>query len=1475
MPGEAGGGASTRTTPPPPPPSLGEPELLLLLWRAVCGCLQTFTDGSLLLLPPPPLPVGSQSGTGAALFPHMPALPGSTATTHAATPSPFGATMGGGGAIDDLFSFSASGVDLTNGLGTGAARAPLAAAGAAVTTVPMWTVAPLAGSGVARQRCLRALAAALARLAPRLSPAGLAAGVQLAARLGQVAAGGNTGGGGGGGAGGYVQEGHRQAAGAAAWELAAPLLQATAATAAAATAAAAVTAGAGDGGPALVAVAPETATALVDVLVALPLLQALEPDHGPGSHQQAGLQAQQQRRRPPQQQHDGQGDRPSEACPLSRRVLETALGTLCVRAGAVAPSTRELAVCLAAAARCGLAPPPAWLALLQCEVRSQLLLLTPAQGAVLLAAVQGLERHAGGSGGRGAAGMPAPLVAPAWADMVWREVRGRAGAAPAAGGGGGPSCGLGLGFGFSGGGVGGGVFGPQALVDPDLQELGWFADAGLLLMPPPPLPPSPSDTPQELGGQGGAGAGDGHGGREDPVGWLVQHLAVRTARQWLLPTEAAAPQAAGPGPQELVAVLAALARVAPFAGAAATAGKDAGGGATATDSAGAGADGGMVADAAATQLGGGAGWRQELLAAAVAAVLQCLGGTPALAAPAPAAQPATAELASRAGCSMEWLQLAQCTEALAALAQAAAEDEAQGNRAAAAVPTGPATAATAATAASAGSATAAAVGSAKLPDLDALVWRLQQALLEAAAAAGSRAAVATMAAAVGPGELVWLLRAEAALLRMQELWPRQAHHLPPARGLARRLLAALIAPLLRQAPLAQAAHNPASHAAAATAAAAMPPAQLLQLLAAAQHPWTAGMFDGELLAAGSSSNSSSSSSSSGRSTSRSGEAAAAGRLTVPAQAASARGVVVTALLDSLPLTTASAGARGDAAAAAAAAAALDLAVALLPAAVHALRTPADAVAALRAAADRQQRHQRQQQALQQQGQRTGRLRQADALAAAALPAALSRLLALAIPPPPHQEPGFMDVGAAAPAPAALVAPEVWCEALAALLDGVRALDPANAKAASSTSSPAAAVGAPAGPRRAATSSAAAAGYFAWPPQAFSPPPPPPPLVQLRRLWGALDRCWPLMAPGQLVRVLGLLADLHAPLSAMSSRGAAAAGGEPTAADLQALQRAVASRMADMTPTELAEAVTATARLPAAAPPCDEWLAALTTVLAAPPPPPAPLAGGLQGLRAAEALALVLACLDMKAAAPVTARDAVMVPVLPLLEQLGLALVADHGPPGPVRDAAKALRAAPDEAAAATAVAAAVAGAAAAPATPAAPSPPQPTRPLPPPPSCGELCRLLPRLAALATHPATAQAMGSAAAPMLSYLAAVGFAGAGPADLAACVSGLGRLLVLPGGHWVAALCEATRPLLLSRGTSLGEHRVVGHGCGLGATGHRDACSKGVAAHARWGWRKSLKLSLVCSMCVLQGRNYVVNHRILSAGPRDTVDDKSSP
>ncbi|EFJ52340.1 hypothetical protein VOLCADRAFT_86669 [Volvox carteri f. nagariensis] len=383
---------------------------------------------------------------------------------------------------------------------------------------------------------------------------------------------------------------------------------------------------------------------------------------------------------------------------------------------------------------------------------------------------------------------------------------------------------------------------------------------------------------------------------------------------------------------------------------------------------------------------------------------------------------------------------------------------------------------------------------------------------------------------------------------------------------------------------------------------------------------------------------------------------------------------------------------------------------------------------------------------------------ADLIAAVALSAALSRLLDLASP---ESQPGFMDAPRRTAAGAEL-STDQWCDALAAIAQAAHAL---------------------AAPPALLPSSPAAAGLGAGESRAVALTP-----VTLLQLLNALRPVWPAMRPSQAVAAFTQLADLHEAVQLMSdaresdnggggggigddgsagavtggppspsspqkssaARGgsvaAAAAAMGPGPADWHVAQRAVAATARRLTARELAAMVTAAARLAAVAPLCDEWMEALTQVLLAPPPAPAPLAGGLAALDSVSALELLRGCVELKAAAGPD-QDGIMLPVLPVLERLGV--------------------------------------------------------------SCSDVCRLLPRLAVLVTEPPLAAIVGTSALPLLGYLQRTAFSGARLGDLLAALTGLSRLMLRPEPAWSAALCAATMPLLRNPATALTDQAALAH------------------------------------------------------------------
>ncbi|GIL45764.1 hypothetical protein Vafri_2917, partial [Volvox africanus] len=439
---------------------------------------------------------------------------------------------------------------------------------------------------------------------------------------------------------------------------------------------------------------------------------------------------------------------------------------------------------------------------------------------------------------------------------------------------------------------------------------------------------------------------------------------------------------------------------------------------------------------------------------------------------------------------------------------------------------------------------------------------------------------------------------------------------------------------------------------------------------------------------------------------------------------------------------------------------------------------------------------------QQQQQQRQRHPPPDPIAVAVLSPALVQLLDLALP---ESQPGFMDVPRR-PATAALSAKQ-WCDALAAVAQAAHALVPTR------------------GPGTA-SDTLRGEDVDVASPTAIRP-------ATLLQLLRALQPVWPKMCPSQAVAAYTHLADLHDtvrllyPSSAATRRsgvgggssGAAATAGDPptsrtnsddsdeagpaaatSADDWYVVQRAIAAAAAGLTARELAAMVTAAARLAAVAPLCDEWMEALTQVLLSPPPAPAPLAGGLAALDAVTALDLLRGCVELKVVA--VEQDSVMLPVLPLLEQLGTALLQQ------LTAASAAMPAVPSEAVAPSsggttevrggAVAAAAAAAIAA-------SPPLPESSV----SCSAICRLLPRLSLLATDPPLAAIIGTSALPLLVYLQHKGFVGARLGDFLAALTGISRLLLRPEPAWAEALCRATTPVLLNPATALPDLATLAH------------------------------------------------------------------
>ncbi|GIL94445.1 hypothetical protein Vretimale_631, partial [Volvox reticuliferus] len=276
---------------------------------------------------------------------------------------------------------------------------------------PATPPAPLVGSSVARHRCLEALEAAARRLAPGMSPRGLVVGLQL---LGYWAA--------------TMSEGvdTRGLGSGEVWRLAEPFLAAAAAAA---------------------STSQWVPADLLAMVAALPPLHRFCNKATPGSSGRDMRRSKSKAKGNSDNVNDGRGSSPP---PVTHEVLAAALSTLTRGADMVIPSPSELTVCIAAAAACGYAPPPSWLALLRSELRNQVFLLTAPQGAVILTSLarlpsppppprgQGERRKGPAEGGaEEATGLTAAADEVNWEQeevaTLWAEVQGKAAALDLAG----------------------------------------------------------------------------------------------------------------------------------------------------------------------------------------------------------------------------------------------------------------------------------------------------------------------------------------------------------------------------------------------------------------------------------------------------------------------------------------------------------------------------------------------------------------------------------------------------------------------------------------------------------------------------------------------------------------------------------------------------------------------------------------------------------------------------------------------------------------------------------------------------------------------------------------------------------------------------------------------------------------------------------------------------------------------------------
>ncbi|GIL94443.1 hypothetical protein Vretimale_628, partial [Volvox reticuliferus] len=181
------------------------------------------------------------------------------------------------------------------------------------------------------------------------------------------------------------------------------------------------------------------------------------------------------------------------------------------------------------------------------------------------------------------------------------------------------------------------------------------------------------------------------------------------------------------------------------------------------------------------------------------------------------------------------------------------------------------------------------------------------------------------------------------------------------------------------------------------------------------------------------------------------------------------------------------------------------------------------------------------------------------------------------------------------------------------------------------------------------------------------------------------------------------------------------------------------------------------------------------------------------------LNLLRGCVELKAVA--AEQDSVMLPVLPLLEQLGTALLRQSTAASAATPVVPQGAVAPSPGGGTEDQSGTVAAAAAA--TAATPTPPEPAV------SCSDICRLLPRLSLVATDPPLAAVVGTSALPLLVYLQQQGFVGARLGDLLAALTGMSRLLLRPEPAWAAALCQATTPVLLNPATALPDLATLAH------------------------------------------------------------------
>ncbi|GIL45765.1 hypothetical protein Vafri_2918, partial [Volvox africanus] len=509
---------------------LTESALLLILWRIVCTQLLTFSEQRQqglrpgLQSLPRPLPFPGPFSLGE--DPWRQQLWSGT-PTGAADPwdfqskSSFGALGGLGGSFSDMPTLTRR--TFASPLSSETAGRPGDMVGGFRSAVgPAKPPAPLVGSSVARHRCLEAVEAAARRLAPGMSRGGLVVALQL---LGCWAA--------------AMSEGAdtRGLGGGEVWRLAEPFL---AAAAAAASTSQWVTAD------------------LVALVAALPPLHRFCPEAASIS---SGRDTSKKRTKARGKGDNVNGGRSSSSPqPVTHEALAAALSALAQRADMVVPSPSELTVCIAAAAACGYAPQPSWLALLRSELRNQLFLLTAPQGAVILDSLERLPpsppqrgqeegQKSAVEGGAKEAMLPESAAAEVNGKqgevaMLWAELQGKAAALD----------------------LGGGV---EALL-----ELSQYVEVGLLLptsatsralldsqhpqqlaaQPPPPTEEQEQEQEQLLATVGvgvGHGVASGTAGRRlSPVQQLTRVLLGQLA-----------PQLADCSGEQLTAVLVAAARL--------------------------------------------------------------------------------------------------------------------------------------------------------------------------------------------------------------------------------------------------------------------------------------------------------------------------------------------------------------------------------------------------------------------------------------------------------------------------------------------------------------------------------------------------------------------------------------------------------------------------------------------------------------------------------------------------------------------------------------------------------------------------------------------------------------------------------------------------------------------------------------------------------------------------------------------------